>query len=764
MKKKSVVVFLSLIVMYVSTARAMNSLVDVACSMESSIDVTNIILKTVESRICQVEFDLITLDSKVDTIDKQSPLDKACTIESKVDILQGIVNISQSSVDITQQLVEIFESKVENINIPIQSLLDKLIVIDGQIDILDISVSILDSLVDFIDIIDSKVEIVLGDSASIESKVCAVDSKIDVADELTSSFAESLITIDSSVDLLISKIDQMYIQVVDLESNIEVASSRIDITEALTNTLEDKICDMDAKTKDIDNIINDTKTVINLSDTKASIAAVNFVETWTIIQAVQDKTCTVDSKSDMLSSLLDHVTVYVDQRGTATVIEALLEKACAADDIAILIQKTIGQLTTLSLAVSFTVQDVILDKLCLVESKVEELDTTFTVLNPLKNCLGTPIRQEDVGTTGYSITTPGRYYLAENITYSPAASSAAITIQSSNVYLALNGKTMEQGNDIADITGIRILGQRNNIAIVDGSIKFFTGDGIRVPETGDVGTNSVTNFLLNDLLLEDVGSGAGGAAEGSDGICISSSNNIFIFNSIMSRSTDEGFDLNDCSRIIISNCICEGSVTSAGCFIDGNCTDIWIRDSSFNGNFGSGIVFSQINNTNQVRMVIERCAVLNNGDDGIATSIGDNQNGTLTDTYIKDCSIVGNNSNGVHITVPNFNRCVIRDNIISDNKNHGIFLDSTFSTVGSALDNNVILFNTITNNAGDNIHEDTVDVGNSIMGNFAYHPGGDSRNYSLATTSLTGIKSVLSQTGAFPTTLPTYWFNVSMTP
>ena len=88
----------------------------------------------------------------------------------------------------------------------------------------------------------------------------------------------------------------------------------------------------------------------------------------------------------------------------------------------------------------------------------------------MASCEAISICQKDIGPTGLIISQPGYYRLKENIEFNPNADFlAAITIQSSNVTLDLNGKTVSEsalGFATFDTTqGIVIASGSNNVAI-----------------------------------------------------------------------------------------------------------------------------------------------------------------------------------------------------------------------------------------------------------------------------------------------------------
>jgi parallel beta-helix repeat protein len=107
------------------------------------------------------------------------------------------------------------------------------------------------------------------------------------------------------------------------------------------------------------------------------------------------------------------------------------------------------------------------------------------------------ISQADVGPTGFTISTPGRYCLIEDITWAPTADGgAAITITSSNVQLDLNGYVLI-GPD----------GFTNNVGIKVGT-PGTTLDNVQILGGG---SGSVQNFSVgilfdpvNNVLIEDL--------------------------------------------------------------------------------------------------------------------------------------------------------------------------------------------------------------------------------------------------------------------
>lgn len=112
-----------------------------------------------------------------------------------------------------------------------------------------------------------------------------------------------------------------------------------------------------------------------------------------------------------------------------------------------------------------------------IKERIEQAKKGMAVSEPIFIC------QKDVGRSGLIISTPGYYRLKENIEFNPNADFlAAITIQSSNVTLDLNGKTVsESGIGFAtfDATqGIVIASGSNFVTVKNGKVKGFSDNGI----------------------------------------------------------------------------------------------------------------------------------------------------------------------------------------------------------------------------------------------------------------------------------------------
>jgi predicted RNA-binding protein with TRAM domain len=105
------------------------------------------------------------------------------------------------------------------------------------------------------------------------------------------------------------------------------------------------------------------------------------------------------------------------------------------------------------------------------KNKFKNINTKLdSILSDLKNdcdIAEVVITSELIGTTGYIITKPGKYCLAELVQFGNTT-TPAITISSNNVYLDLNGYTVDLLG--VGFTGIFISPGVSNVVIVNGSV------------------------------------------------------------------------------------------------------------------------------------------------------------------------------------------------------------------------------------------------------------------------------------------------------
>lgn len=212
---------------------------------------------------------------------------------------------------------------------------------------------------------------------------------------------------------------------------------------------------------------------------------------------------------------------------------------------------------------------------------------TFTVLSNFGNlitavskCSEFFITQAQVGTTGYTITTPGIYQLSSDIIFNPTTSgTAAITINTSNVTLDLQGFSLIQNNSTSETIGIECKFNTSDITIRNGAIVGVTGSGV---------SNSIVVGSLNsDITITNLQIIAPGAL----GIHLASTNNFFI-SGVEVLGTTTGISLNTVNggqisgSSIIQSTACGISLVTSFSNIISNCV---IADTSSAASNAAGI-------------------------------------------------------------------------------------------------------------------------------------------------------------------------------
>jgi len=761
----------------INTLTTLKAVENKVCVVDSKVDVLNNLLELIKEKTSMIDepivfdcslvdvltMELITVNSKVDIITNKistinSSLDiinitsetvvsKLCATDSALDQIGDI----ESTIDVLNIQFITIESKVDIVNAITCTIESKLCVVDTQVNLIDSNLTTAQSRLEIIDsntqTIDSLLDVIDMTTFSAESKLCVIIQKTDTVDSSVDVVCNRLLTIDSKIDVIDSTTDAVLSAIQIIETNVDVSNSKVEIMLEDIYTTESKLCTIDVTLNTIDSSIDIINTNINSANSGVTESFESFDMTWTMLPFFQDKLCTVESRADVVSSLVDFLQMDIELGTTFTAIEDVLNKAC---DVEIVAQSQLDQACFFqkAFAGTFTVQDEILEKLCDSNSKLDEISLSTTLLDPIQSCLGTSIRQSDVGTTGFTISAEGRYYLAENILFAPGATADAITISADRVYLDLNGKTLQQVNTQVDVQGVFLSGVRNNITIAGGVMRGFTAAGI----INSV-SNGVTNILIENMIMENMGLPDPMQSQtNADSILLFDSNNIIIRNVSSLNPGNTGIDFARCANALVHDCIfCEGR---SGLQI--NNRRVFVRNCVFNSCSESAVEINLAGaGTSVFNVKIVDSTFTNNGIDGIAVGTANTIN--IQDIFIGNCVIEGNGRYGISTLSNNVSsgRMMVVNNVISNNGNHGVFLD------GLGTRNNIVLFNSLIENGGDNINENTSNP-NTILGNFAYHSGGDSRNYDVSVSTVN--KVILSQSGAFPTTIPTYWHNISMTP
>ncbi|MEX0849385.1 MAG: right-handed parallel beta-helix repeat-containing protein [Candidatus Dependentiae bacterium] len=438
---------------------------------------------------------------------------------------------------------------------------------------------------------------------------------------------------------------------------------------------------------------------------------------WNILAQTEDIAITTDSKFD---------TITLDFTGVFTALQEIDNR----------VTQDVSKLDEISIATfdPFIFTTAMLSKLEITQSLIAPIESS---IDSLDDCIGTAITQENVGTTGFSITTPGRYFLAENITFSPASDIPVIDIDADEVFFDLGGFTITQGNTQLGAIGIVVQSPHRNIVITNGTIRNMLGGGI-LTNSGDV-----SNLILRNLTILNAGIGPGASGNSADGIECLAGTNLIVDNIICDTCQDEGLDLTTRDNGIVmdssfSNC---RGTTGGGLQVDDGAQHILITDCIAIANKGSGFARSGPGNnpsnvylncqalTNDItgfdvsacpRAVILHSVANGNGDDGILSN--------SSDQVITKNLCIGNGRNGIRITGNNDNKFIFR--------------------------------NTLIENGADNIDETNAGADNSYLGNYAFSSTG--ANYTTAGGSV--INSTAVTTSSAFSTQPAFWRNIDASP
>ncbi|MEX0849380.1 MAG: hypothetical protein WD055_04065 [Candidatus Dependentiae bacterium] len=281
--------------------------------------------------------------------------------------------------------------------------------------------------------------------------VCSILDTISTLD-ITADFTELFTTIDevqSKVSLLPPELMGVIPKAEQLNSGLDVINQEVNqlgqdfqSTWTILATITQQVCNSLALASAIENI-----------EIQAE-SSVDFTDTFTLLDAIENKLCTVDSKVDITQNLVNNIDnqIVSDITGTFTALQSILDLQCSDADT------------------------------------LENYETT----------LGTPLSNGS-SLTQITISSPGRYYLIEDLTYEPA-SSPKITISSSDVYLDLNNKLIVRFDSTASsTTAINIEDNASNVVITSGTL---SNSAFNPPTTAiSIGSNC-TYCIFKNLFFQ----------------------------------------------------------------------------------------------------------------------------------------------------------------------------------------------------------------------------------------------------------------------
>lgn len=516
-------------------------------------------------------------------------------------------------------------------------------------------VSELDVIFNTVITVDSKIEIIEINISALDpilSFVGVIDSKIDNINcgggNINTLLSLTDLTL-STVDVINSKIDTINCSgglVQSVDSKVDILTSVADETLSLVEVIDSKI----------DNI-NCSGGVVGSIDSKVDILTSVADETLSVVEIINSKidniNCSggtvgsIDSKTDIIIELSDTIlsTVIYDFAGTWTILEA--------------IEDAIG---------------------CLA---------------------GNTITQQDVGTTGFVINTPGEYTLCENILYAPSSAVPAITIATNNVTLNLGNKTIQQTNATAGVSGVVVNISLAGIVIHNGSITDMTANGAEILSGG-------SNCVIEGVGFENCG---------ASGLNVIGANNLVVRNSLFTGNGANGL------LVSTSNQVC-------------------ILSSVANDNSADGFGLTGVGSGN----LIDTCKAFNNAGHGFNLT-------DIADGVIRNSIALDNSSDGISL----FNCFAIEVSANSSSRNtvNGINLQGNVGTSECYISNNTMI-----QNGGVNLIEQTLSGLNSILGNFAQNPN-FAGNYCSALSAITTV--TIRQSVPFVSS-PARWDNINMIP
>lgn len=188
----------------------------------------------------------------------------------------------------------------------------------------------------------------------------------------------------------------------------------------------------------------------------------------------------------------------------------------------------------------------------------------------------------------YKITQPGSYYLTGNVT--GTSGRIGIEIVASGVTLDLMGYELTGSADALDAVRVTVAGTAN-VAVINGSVRNWGGDGIDVASAAGVLVNGIRSS----------GNAGCGIRAGVNAVitgCTARFNGSSGVSDVAGITTLAGCTITDCSVSLNQG---DGINTSSGCVVT-NCSSQANGDSGITVNSGSSVL---------------GCTVYNNSEDGI---------------------------------------------------------------------------------------------------------------------------------------------------
>lgn len=362
---------------------------------------------------------------------------------------------------------------------------------------------------------------------------------------------------------------------------------------------------------------------------------------------------------------------------------------------------------------------------------------------------GTPIYSAE---TPYTISIPGKYYLAEDIVGDFSSTKTAISVKTDDVYLDLNGMTTTNSGALVGSVAIDIVqgANKRNVVVTGGSIIGF--------QTGIIVEASCKNIQLLKLIIKQCNTGIN--IYGLAGLIT----NILLKDCFIDNN-QSGVLAQTCNNINILNCYANNNSYTGNVagFNFSNCSLGKIEDSGANSNSSSGGNAYGFELNNSSDFIFINCDASQNGTGFMAisgyknifkdciasdnTAIGFLFNAEYYDSILNSFA----KKNGTYgISLIGTETSWIRANEVVENGNYGIYL-SGYSSFNQ-IESNKLLENTYLG-TGTNLFVDASSINNVVANTHAYTRAGS--NYSISTVNNYYISPVGWTKGSTPT--PSYY-------
>ncbi len=527
----------------------------------------------------------------------------------------------------------------------------------------------------------------IGGDAIPRAAVLQPDGKLIAVGEATSG---------GSLDFALVCYESGLLPVWFIKPEVELLCNQIELLS--TPTLLSKICVIEDQVCTIESTLDVVGPLIGTLNMQAQELIGDFQETWTILLEIEDKLCTLESTLEQLDDRLQSNLDAVDFSGVFSAIEVIDQKAFTVDGKVDISESLVDVIVNIDFSGVFTALDVVESKICLADDFVQSISAGLEIV---QDALGIPIFQSDLGTTGFVVPAAGRYYLAEDIVFTPTADfTAAIFVDGiDDVTIDLNDRVLELASTATIHRGeaIRIV-NADNIRVLNGTIRNFVPGltGLGFTSRGQVEFDGCTNILVRNIAVPNPNT----ATSSGNAIRLFDSRNGFVKN-IFSENAGcaamsfEGVvngvaeDIN-AFRPRLSGTFCfNGGV---GCFQSDNLC--W-KNLRIEGSGAFGFFYDSGN------VSILNCTAVDNSIDGFFLRAGGGAATTTPGLDVKECIATGNGSNGFNVLATNgglvhegttLTRCVAMNNV-----GNGIRLTKEGVPNGSTR-NNFIAFNSTIEN------------------------------------------------------------------